>query len=126
MIAILGQIFLGARRFNEIQRNLEIPRAVLSSRLNTAKSFGLVEQRQDSYDGRPRFFLTEKGRGLWTLLTVVMRWADDFMVGGSGMRLIHAGCGEDSQAVMVCTVCGERLVPDDLIPVAAHSAGSTR
>lgn len=55
-IPILCQIFLGARRFNEIQRNLQIPRAVLSDRLNSAVAYGLIERRADHFDGRPRLF----------------------------------------------------------------------
>ena len=44
-LLIVRDLFFGVRRFSDLQRHLDIPRAVLSARLATLVDAGLVERR---------------------------------------------------------------------------------
>jgi DNA-binding HxlR family transcriptional regulator len=108
MIAILCQVFLGARWFNDIQRNLGIPRAVLSARLRTLAASDLIERRVRGCERRETIFLTERGRGLWIVLTAVMRWAEECVnPDDPPLVLIHQACGSDSRLRFTCQACGD-------------------
>src|ERR671925_2049104 len=62
---ILRDLWLGRRRFEEIQANLEVSRKLLADRLETLVREGIVERRL--YQERPprqEYRLTEKGNEL--------------------------------------------------------------
>ena len=44
-LLILRDLFFGVRRFSDLQRHLDIPRAVLSGRIASLVEAGLVERR---------------------------------------------------------------------------------
>ena len=44
-LLILRDLFFGVRRFSDLQRHLDIPRAVLSARIAALVEGGLVERR---------------------------------------------------------------------------------
>src|ERR1700755_3130047 len=65
-LLIVRDVFLGLRRFDEIQANLGIARNVLQARLEKLIEQGVVERRL--YQERPEryeYLLTEKGLDLW-------------------------------------------------------------
>ena len=89
---VLRELFLGFRRFDEMQGRLGIATNVLSSRLQTLVDEGIVERRP--YGGRRDRFeyrLTEKGRDLQPVLLQLMRWSDEHMPvrGGAIHELTH-------------------------------------
>ena len=63
-LLILRDLFFGVRRFSDLQRHLDIPRAVLSARIAALVEDGLVERRPYR-PGRDELLLTERGVELW-------------------------------------------------------------
>lgn len=64
-LLVVRDAFFGVTRFEDFRRSLDIPRATLTSRLDTLVEHGVMERRQ--YQQRPerhRYLLTEIGRGL--------------------------------------------------------------
>jgi hypothetical protein len=60
----------------------------------------------------PRFDyrLTDKGRDLWPVLAAMRHWGDTYEApDGPPMLHIHDGCGQISDVVMTCSVCGEAV-----------------
>ena len=76
-LLIIRDVFLGRRRFDELQESLGIARNVLTDRLNR-----LVEQRileRVPYSERPKRYeyrLTAKGLELNVALTALRQWGD--------------------------------------------------
>jgi DNA-binding HxlR family transcriptional regulator len=76
-LLIVRDVFLGMRKFDEIQQNLGIARNVLTDRLNRLVEEGILERVR--YSERPERFeyrLTEKGRELNVALTALRQWGD--------------------------------------------------
>ena len=111
----LGQPVAGAiaDRFGELVVHLDIPRAVLSSRLAALVEQGLVERRPYRAD-RAEFHLTERGRELWPILHGLMEWGDRHCAAPGGRRrvFLHAACGTELTATGHCPAC-------ELTPAAA-------
>ncbi len=75
---VLRSFFQGAQRFEEIQTQLAIPRAVLSQRLRRLTEDGLLE-RQQAEHARPSYHLTAKGRAAWSVLAAMWQWGDEWL-----------------------------------------------
>jgi DNA-binding HxlR family transcriptional regulator len=106
---VLREIFLGRRRFDEIQKDLGIATNVLSARLATLVDEGIVDRRP--YREKPERFeyrLTEKGIDLQPIILDLMRWSDQHMPvpGGPIHKLTHLDCGHDFHPVQSCSHCG--------------------
>ena len=117
---VLRDAFLGVRRFEDFQRRLGIARNVLTARLQTLVSHGILERRR--YQERPERFeyrLTDKGLELHPILVSLMQWGDKWAGVGEAppMELIHKGCGERSKPRIVCDQCGEPVHARDVQPV---------
>ena len=78
-LLILRNVFLGIRRFADLQDQLGVARNVLASRLERLVDEGILERRP--YGERPvrhEYRLTEKGRALWPGLVELMQWGDRY------------------------------------------------
>jgi DNA-binding HxlR family transcriptional regulator len=122
---VIREAFNGVRRFDEFQGRLGIARNVLAARLQRLVDNGILERRL--YQERPQRFeyrLTDKGRDLYPVLIALMGWGDRWMSGPEGppVKLTHE-CGHAPDAAMVCTHCGEQLIPRQ---VRAEMAGARR
>ena len=71
---VIRDLFLGKRRFAEIQRSLEIPRATLVDRLDRLVAEGVVERRGDA--ARPEYRLTEQGKDLRQVVLALKGWGE--------------------------------------------------
>jgi DNA-binding HxlR family transcriptional regulator len=117
---ILRDVWVGMRRFDELQADLGISRKVLTERLNHLVDQGVLERRP--YDRRPRheYHLTPKGTELVDLLMVMVRWGDKWLAGEPGPPVLyrHHACGEISRVDLRCEHCGESMhAPDiDVLP----------
>ena len=68
-LLIVRDALYGVRRFRDFQAHLDIPKAVLSDRLNGLVEHGILERRPDPHHaGRSLYELTEAGRDLWPVL----------------------------------------------------------
>ena len=102
-LLILRDLFFGVRRFTDLQRHLDIPRAVLSSRLNALVEADVVERRPYR-TGRDELLLTACGEELWPAVHALMQWGERH----------HSPAGP--RRVFAHTVCGTDLTPDGLCP----------
>src|SRR5215212_1962566 len=113
---ILRDVFVGMRRFDELQADLGISRKVLTERLNHLVDHGVLERRP--YDNRPRheYHLTDKGAELVDVLMVMVRWGDAWLAGEAGPPVLyrHHACGQTSSVDLRCSGCGEPMHAGDV------------
>jgi DNA-binding HxlR family transcriptional regulator len=125
-LLIVRNIFLGLRRFDEIQENLGIARNVLQTRLTRLVSAGVLEKRL--YQERPpryEYRLTEKGLDLWPTIVALMQWGDRYAapVAGPPVVLEHRGCGGAVDEHRVCEACAAKLSARDVRGLPGPGAG---
>lgn len=117
---ILRDVWVGFRRFDQIQADLGISRKVLTERLNHLLDSGIIERTP--YDERPRYeyHLTTKGTELVDLLMVMVGWGDRWLAGEAGppVHYRHRACGQIASVDLRCDHCGEPMhAPDvDVLP----------
>ena len=116
-LLIVRDVFLGLRRFDEIQADLGIARNVLQTRLTRLLDQGVLERRL--YQERPpryEYRLTEKGLDLWPTMVALMKWGDRYAAPAAGppVLLEHRGCGGAVDEHRVCQACGARLSVRDV------------
>lgn len=107
---VLREMYLGARRFDQFQEVLGLPRSTLSDRLKRLAEDGIIVRRQ-YLDAPPRFEyrLTEKGQDLYLVMLSLLRFGDDWLANGKRppLELVHAPCGHVCHPLSVCSACGE-------------------
>lgn len=111
-ILILRDVFLGLRRFDDLQRDLGVARNVLASRLDRLVGAGILEKAP--YQERParhEYRLTDKGLALWPVIVELMQWGDRFApaAGGPPTVLRHKDCGGTIGAARRCDRCGKTV-----------------
>jgi DNA-binding HxlR family transcriptional regulator len=77
---VMRQAFAGTRRFADFAEQLDIPRAVLTTRLKRLVDDGLLERVE--YQANPvryEYRLTQKGREFWNVLAAMWRWGSDWL-----------------------------------------------
>lgn len=113
LLLILRSALFGVRRFDDFQKELSIPRTILSGRLNKLTTSGVMEKRAYKEEGkraRPEYLLTDKGEALRPILIALMQWGDEHVAGdtpapirfthAASRKAVHAGfVDEDGQAV---------------------------
>ena len=79
-LLIIRDVFLGIRRFDELQESLGVARNVLTDRLNRLVGEGVLERVP--YSERPtryEYRLTAKGRDLSVALSGLRQWGDRYL-----------------------------------------------
>jgi DNA-binding HxlR family transcriptional regulator len=109
---IVRDVWMGVRRFDDIQHNLGLSRKVLADRLNTLVREGVLERRP--YQERPQrheYVLTDKGKELMEVFLALIAWGDRWTAEevGPPMLFRHKRCGEVTRAEVICSRCGEPL-----------------
>lgn len=117
-LLILRNVFLGLRRFDQIQKDLGVARNVLQSRLERLVEQGILERVP--YQVRPprhEYRLTEKGIDLWYVVVALQMWGDlhDPAPGGPPTLLRHRDCGGRLTQQLACDRCGASLGPRDCV-----------
>jgi DNA-binding HxlR family transcriptional regulator len=111
-ILVLREVFLGRRRFEQMQQDLGIARNVLTARLQRLVADGILERVP--YQERParhEYRLTDKGLDLWPVVVELMRWGDRYAAPPQGPPILvrHRGCGGLLGEHRICQRCGEPL-----------------
>jgi DNA-binding HxlR family transcriptional regulator len=111
-LLVIRDLFLGLRRFEDLQRDLDVARNVLTDRLGRLVEEGIVERRL--YQERPERYeyrLTAKGLDLWPVMISLLKWGDRYAPdeGGPPTRVVHRDCGGEIDERFNCGRCGEPL-----------------
>jgi DNA-binding HxlR family transcriptional regulator len=121
-LLIVRDAFYGVRRFSDFVAHLDIPRAVLSDRLNGLVEDGLMERQPDpDHSGRELYELTPSARELWPALHALMSWGRRYRdKPGVPRRFMHATCGTPLDEWSACPRC--RMIPpaEDVHTVGAR------
>jgi DNA-binding HxlR family transcriptional regulator len=125
-LLIVRDVFLGLRRFDQMQSHLGIARNVLQARLTKLVDEGVLERRL--YEERParyEYRLTEKGLDLWPTVVALMQWGDRYTAPAEGppVLLEHRGCGGAVDEHRMCERCGARLSVREARALAGPGAG---
>lgn len=124
-LLIVRDVFLGLRRFDELQADLGVARNVLQTRLERLVEHGILEKRP--YQERPlrhEYRLTEKGVDLWPTIVALMQWGDRHALapGGKPTLLVHKDCGGELDGHRVCVRCGAAVEASDVRAVPGPGA----
>ncbi|WP_406231142.1 winged helix-turn-helix transcriptional regulator [Nocardia sp. NBC_01009] len=127
---ILRDLFVGLNRFEDIRRDLGIATNVLTARLETLQQHGIVETR--AYQSNPvryEYVLTDQGRDLYPVLTMLITWGDKWLAPeGPPALVVHDDCGRITSGIVTCTNCHTPLTADNvhwLQGPGAHRAPGT-
>ncbi len=112
-ILILREAFLGATRFEQFQKNLDIAPNMLTKRLVTLVESGLFVRRQ--YSERPERFeyvLTERGRDFQPVLWALLAWGNKhFAPEGASVVIVDTATGAIADPTLVDGASGRVLAP---------------
>jgi DNA-binding HxlR family transcriptional regulator len=110
---VLRQAFRGERRFDQIQRSIGIPKAVLAARLERLVSEGILDKvPYEEHPPRFEYRLTPKGRALWDVLAAMWRWGSDWSFDGEAPGVfVDAETGEEVVPQVVDAATGQPLDP---------------
>jgi DNA-binding HxlR family transcriptional regulator len=125
-LLIVRDVFLGLRRFDEIQADLGIARNILHRRLETLLDEGVLERRlYNESPPRYEYRLTGKGIDLWPAMVALMQWGDRHAAGTAGPPVLieHRECGGAVDEHRICSKCGARLTAREARALPGPSAG---
>jgi len=106
-LLILRDVANGVRRFDQLADHLGIARNILSRRLATLTTAGLVTRtayRDEGSRERHEYRLSEAGRELIPILLAFMGWGDRHLAGPDGPPAlpVHARCGAPVRVSVTC------------------------
>jgi DNA-binding HxlR family transcriptional regulator len=114
-LLIVRDAFFGVRRFGDFAAHLDIPRAVLTSRLASLVDAGVLALVPGGH-GHDEYALTGKGRDLWPVIRSLLVWGDEHYSEAGPRRVFrHAGDNGDVPPDGVCEACGDTVGSADLV-----------
>jgi len=104
-LLIVREALLGARRFSDFERQLELSPFLLSTRLARLIDSGVIARVDDGYR------LTPAGRDLQPVIVMLSAWGDRWRPGPASpdVRQRHANCGCAFTPTLACSECGEAV-----------------
>jgi DNA-binding HxlR family transcriptional regulator len=115
-LLIVRDAFYGVRRYSDFLTHLDIPRAVLATRLQALVDAEVLARRpyQDA-PLRHEYVLTVRGRELWPALHALGHWGGEHMSPAGPSRVYaHAACGTRVDGTGACPRCGTYVPPEEL------------
>ncbi|HAT1646650.1 TPA: helix-turn-helix transcriptional regulator [Raoultella planticola] len=107
----------GTRRFSEFQKRLGIAKNMLAGRLKMLVDEGILTM-QPASDGSAwqEYVLTEKGRGLQTVMVALAQWADEYLLTPDepATVLIDNLTRQPLRKLVLQAADGRTLQPDDI------------
>src|SRR4029077_8243906 len=85
-LLILRSALYGLRRFDDFHADIDVPRSVLSNRLNALVESGIMERRgyrEAGQRARIEYPLTRMGQGLALPFMAMTAWGDKWLGGGA-------------------------------------------
>lgn len=129
-VLVLRELFLGNRRFEEIQAQTQATPQMLASRLKKLESDGMIERRP--YNDRPlrhEYYLTEKGIALHPVLLALRAWGETWCKSKKqevAIKYTHIPCGKNPGLGPTCRECGEVLRREELSAKLSKSFDAER
>jgi DNA-binding HxlR family transcriptional regulator len=114
-LLIVRDAFFGVRRFGDFVTHLDIPRAVLTSRLAALVEAGVLAPEPGPH-GHDEYALTGKGRDLWPVVRSLLAWGDEHY-SDIGPRRVFRHAADDGAVGPdgVCAQCGGVVDSADLV-----------
>jgi streptomycin 3"-adenylyltransferase len=115
-LLIVRNAFHGTTRFSDFQKDLGLAKNILSARLRTLVSNGILEKRP-SADGNARaeYHLTEKGRRLRLVLVALRQWGEDNLFAeGDPMMVAHDRANRPIARLRLMDQDGRPLEPAEI------------
>jgi len=108
---VLREVYLGARRFDQIQSVLRMPRGTLSNRLTQLLEAKVLGRTSIAGGARFEYHLSESGLELYLVMLAMLRFGDDWLAEGKPppLRLIHAPCGHECHPETICSACRQPI-----------------
>ncbi|MFC4531988.1 winged helix-turn-helix transcriptional regulator [Sphaerisporangium dianthi] len=115
-LLVVRDALYGVRRYGDFLAHLDIPRAVLSQRLQTLVEAGvLAKHRYQESPARDEYVLTAVGRELWPTVHMLGRWGEGLTQDGKPWRLFfHIPCDAPLDRYTACTACGGHILPEEV------------
>ncbi len=124
-ILILREAFLGATRFEQFQKGLDIAPNMLTRRLNALVESGLFARRR--YSERPprdEYVLTERGRDFRPVLWSLLAWGNKhFAPEGPSVVVVDARTGAVADPLLVDRISGRPLTEPEFRSAPGPAAG---
>lgn len=106
-LLILRDVARGITKFSEIHDSLNCPKNLLSARLKTLVSAGILAKREYKEPGarlRSSYHLTEAGADLLPVLIALQSWGRAHLNPAEliSTRIFHRECGGEVHAALTC------------------------
>jgi DNA-binding HxlR family transcriptional regulator len=126
---LLRNACAGQKRFDDFQRSLGVPRAILARRLARLVEEGLLSKAlYQEHPPRYEYRLTDKGRAFFDVLAAMWRWGEDWLwpTGSPPVALVDRETGKAVRPVVVDEHTGERIDVRKLRMTSRRSAFGLR
>jgi DNA-binding HxlR family transcriptional regulator len=128
-LLILRNVFLGMRRFADLQENLGITPTTLNRRLRQLGEDGIL--RRSRYSSRParyEYYLTEKGLDLMPVVVTLTVWGKRWLAPeGQALHAISCITGEEVWPVLADAATGDRITAGSFrVKAGAHADAALR
>jgi len=105
---VLRECFFGARRFEQFQSALQVPRNTLVTRLVKLTELGLLRKvHYSEHSSRFEYHFTDKGRDLYPTMLALLKFGDTWLAGDAEppLQLVHKRCQKPCSPVVACSAC---------------------
>ncbi len=111
-VLLLREAFLGARRFDQFEAELNIATNILTNRLARLVEQGVFKKKlYQTAPERFEYVLTPMGNELHGPLMMMMAWGDRWRSDGQAPMLVkHLACGKVTVPEVVCNRCGKPVL----------------
>ena len=116
-LLILRSALYGLRRFDDFHADIDVPRSVLSNRLNALVASGIMERRDYREAGqrtRIEYPLTRMGQGLALPFMAMTAWADKWLGGGVSPLTLRSRSTGRKLSVALIDERGKRAEKSDI------------
>jgi len=124
-ILIIRDAVYGLKRFDEFQKSLDIAPNMLTRRLNSLVSDGILERRR--YSEKPpryEYLLTEKGRDFRPVLAMLLAWGNKhFAPEGASVQFADKETGAIADPVVVDRASGRPIPGGGFALIPGPAAG---
>jgi DNA-binding HxlR family transcriptional regulator len=115
-LLIIRNALRGQTRFSQFRDQLGIPSDILTARLATLVSAGILEKRSYREDGsreRSSYHLTEAGQGLNLVIAAIIQWGDEFNPSPFGQASVIVDAKDDRPIELAFVGSSRTGVPAD-------------